>query len=191
MFGFFKPDAGSTDDFEREALPLMPDVYRVAVWLTRDVSEAEDLTQETFAQAFKSFHGYERGTNCKAWLMTILHHANSKRLRLKLRLQLVEDPEEKIAATLAFEPPIPQGITDEEILASLRKVPEQFRQIVLLADVEDLTYKEVSDIMKIPLGTVMSRLHRGRKLLRLELAETARGYGIGLAQNAANKAAEN
>lgn len=187
MFGFFDQAKDIYDDFEREALPLMQDIYRVAFWLSRDQSEAEDLTQETFTQAYKSFHRYEKGTNCKAWMMTILHHTNIKRLRKKTRIKTIEDPEEQIAATIAFEPSIPQNITDEDVLEALKRVPAQFRNVVLMADVEEFAYKEVAQILEIPIGTVMSRLHRGRKLLRIELAAYARAYGIGRRRPAAEK----
>jgi RNA polymerase sigma-70 factor, ECF subfamily len=180
MFGFGKTTAKDNwGNFEREALPHSEDLYRVAMWMVRDVEEAQDLTQETLMQALKSFHRYETGTNCKAWLMTIMYHLNSKR-RMKLgRLHLVEDTEERIAETIAFEPQLPQSITDEEVLEALKKVPRQFSQVVVLADVEDFAYKEISQILDVPIGTVMSRLHRGRKLLRLELANYARNYGFG------------
>jgi RNA polymerase sigma-70 factor (ECF subfamily) len=167
------------ENFETEALPHAEDLYRVAMWLVRDIEEAQDLTQETLMQALKSFHRYEMGTNCKAWLMTIMAHLNSKR-KMKLgRLQLVEDTEERIAETVAFEPSIPQNITDSEVLEALKRVPSQFSQVVVLADVEDFAYKEISQILNVPIGTVMSRLHRGRKLLRAELANYARNFGIG------------
>lgn len=180
MFGFGKNTAKENwENFEREALPFSDDLYRVAMWMVRDVEEAQDLTQETLMQALKSFHRYEMGTNCKAWLMTIMSHLNSKR-RMKLgRLQLVEDTEERIAETIAFEPSIPQNITDEDVLEALKKVPQQFSQVVVLADVEEFAYKEISHILDVPIGTVMSRLHRGRKLLRVELANYARNYGFG------------
>lgn len=180
MFGFGKSKTEIYDDFEREAMPLMPDIYRVAMWMTRDVSEAEDLTQETYVQAFKSFHRYELGTNCKAWIIKIMHHLNSKRLRKLNRLQLVEDPEEKIAETIAFEPSIPQNITEKEVLEALKKIPQQFSQVVVLADVEEFAYREISQILDVPIGTVMSRLHRGRKLLRIELTEYAKTFGFGI-----------
>lgn len=178
MFGFFRPKYDGLNGFESEAIPHLDDVYRVALWLSRNVAEAEDLTQETFVQAFKSFDSYESGTNCKAWLMTILHRTNSKRLRKLTRLRIVEDVDEMIAATIAFEPPIPQTITDEDILNALRRLPDQFRNVVVMADVEDFAYKEVAQILGVPIGTVMSRLHRGRKMLRLELAShpIAAGY---------------
>lgn len=170
MFGLFRPKHDTLDEFEIEAMPFLEDVYRVALWLSRDATEAEDLTQETFTQAYKSFHRFENGTNCKAWLMTILHHTNAKRLRKLSRLRTVEDVDEQIAATVAFEPPISQNITDEDILGALKRMPDQFRHVVVMTDVEDFSYKEVAEILGIPIGTVMSRLHRGRKLLRVELA---------------------
>lgn len=180
MFGFNKTAAENNwENFEQEALPHSEDLYRVAMWLVRDIEEAQDLTQETLMQGLRSFHRYEVGTNCKAWLIRIMYHLNSKR-KMKLgRLQLVEDTEERIAETIAFEPSIPQNITDEEVLEALKRVPLQFSQVVVLADVEDFAYKEISQILDVPIGTVMSRLHRGRKLLRIELANYARNFGIG------------
>ena len=110
--------------------------------------------------------------------MTILYHLNSKRRRKLGKLKLVEDTEEQIAESVAFEPSIPQNITDEEILRALRKIPENFRNVVVLTDVEDFSYKEVSELFQIPIGTVMSRLHRGRRLLRQQLTDYARKMGI-------------
>ncbi|MCY7345270.1 MAG: RNA polymerase sigma factor [Pyrinomonadaceae bacterium] len=178
MFGIGREREKEWATFEAEALPLMADVFRVAKYLVRDVSEAEDLTQETFAQALKSFHRYTPDTNCRAWLVTILYHLNSKR-RYKLgRLKIVEDAEEQIAQTVAFEPPIPERLTDEEILQALERIPKQFREVVLLTDVEEFSYKEVAELLQTPIGTVMSRLHRGRRLLRQQLTEYARTFGI-------------
>lgn len=166
------------NEFETVAMPYMPEVYRVAMYLTRNKDEAEDLVQETFFQALQSFHRFEIGTNCRAWLVTILYHMNSKRIRSLSKLQLVSDSEETIAETLAFEQPTPQGLTDKEILQAIEKIPRPFQVVVLLCDVEEFTYKEIADVLDIPIGTVMSRLHRGRKLLRAELAVIAREYGI-------------
>ncbi len=182
MFGFEKKQ--NWDQFEQEAMPHMADVYRVAYWLTRNQTEAEDLTQETFSQALKSFHNYELGTNCKAWLMTIMYHTNSKRLKKLNRLQLVNDTEERIAETIAFEPSVPQNLTDVDVIAAMKKVPKNFAEVVVLADVEGFAYKEVSAILNIPIGTVMSRLSRGRKVLRIELSEYARNYGFDVDQKA-------
>lgn len=181
MFGFDKTNLRDNwGNFEKEVMPFSEDLYRMAMWLVRDIEEAQDLTQETLIQALKSFHRYELGTNCKAWLMTIMSHLNSKR-KMKLgRLQLVEDTEERIAETIAFEPPIPQKISDEDVLEALKRIPQQFSQVVVLADVEEFAYKEISQILSIPVGTVMSRLHRGRKLLRVELVNYAGTFGIGL-----------
>jgi RNA polymerase sigma-70 factor, ECF subfamily len=187
MLGFGKSKTENWSDFEHEALPLMADVYRVAMWLVRDATEAEDLTQETFTQAFRSFHNYEIGTNCKAWLITILHNLNYKRLRKINRLQLVEDVDEQIAQTIAFEAPIPQHLDDQEILEALKRIPKQYSQVVVLADVEEFAYKEISRILDVPIGTVMSRLSRGRKLLRGELAVYAQKFGINLEKKTGEK----
>ena len=178
MFGFGHEREKEWAAFEAEALPLMPDVYRIAYWLARDRETAEDLTQETFAEALKSFHRYAQSTNCRAWLVTILYRVNGKR-RMKLgQLKLVEDTEEQIAQTVAFEPPIPQSLTDDDILQAVERIPAKFSQVVLLADVEEFSYKEVADLLQIPIGTVMSRLHRGRRLLRQELTAHAAKFGI-------------
>ena len=165
-------------DFENEAMPYSADLFRVAMFLKRNRDVAEDLVQETMMQALKSFHRYEKGTNCKAWLTTIMYHTHYKQLRKQTNLHLVADTEEKIAETVQFEAPIPQQLTDEDVLQALKKVPETFREIVLLCDVEGFAYKEIASVLDIPIGTVMSRLHRGRKILRGELAVYARNYGI-------------
>lgn len=178
MFGIGREQQKQWTTFETEALPLMADVFRVAKWLARDTSEAEDLTQETFAQALQSFHRYTPDTNCRAWLVTILYHLNSKRRRKLGQLKLVEDTEEQIANTIAFEPPIPQHLTDEEILLALERIPQQFRDVVVLTDVEEFSYREVAELLQTPIGTVMSRLHRGRRLLRQQLTDYARKMGL-------------
>ncbi|MGH9838572.1 MAG: sigma-70 family RNA polymerase sigma factor [Blastocatellia bacterium] len=164
--------------FEAEAMPYLGELFRVAMWLTHDRAEAEDLVQETFTQALESFHRYEQGTNCRAWLVKIMYHMRSNRRRASARLQLVSDIDERIAETVAFEPPTPQGITEEEVLRALKCLPQQYLEVVVLSDVEDLTYKEIAEALLIPVGTVMSRLHRGRKLLRMELANYANSHGI-------------
>ena len=168
----------SWQDFENEAMPFSADLFRVAMFLKRERDAAEDLVQETMMQALKSFHRYEKGTNCKAWLTTIMYHTHYKQLRKQTNLHLVADTEEKIAETLQFEAPIPQHLTDEDVIEALKKVPETFREVVLLCDVEGFAYKEIASLLDVPIGTVMSRLHRGRKVLRGELAVYARNYGI-------------
>ncbi|CAN5467643.1 sigma-70 family RNA polymerase sigma factor [soil metagenome] len=165
-------------DFEQEAMPHAADLFRVAMFLKRERDAAEDLVQETMMQALKSFHRYEKGTNCKAWLTTIMYHTHYKQLRKQTNLRLVVDTEERIAETVQFEAPIPQQLTDEDVLQALKKVPETFREVVLLCDVEGFAYKEIASFLDVPIGTVMSRLHRGRKVLRGELTVYARNYGI-------------
>ncbi len=150
-------------------MPHVDRLFRLAMWWERDRREAEDLVQDTLVQALQSFHRFATGTNCRAWLITILHHVRSNRRRTKLRLLTVEDPDDRIAETVPFVPPVPQHLTDEDIVAALRGIPEAYRDIILLSDVEELTYKEIAAALKIPIGTVMSRLHRGRTVLRRHL----------------------
>jgi RNA polymerase sigma-70 factor (ECF subfamily) len=180
MFGIARKRVeGQWTTFESEALPHMESLFRVAMWLVRDRAEAEDLVQETFTQALGSFHRFKQGTNCRAWLITIMYHMNSKRRRDKTRFQLVDDSEERIAETVAFEAPTPQGLTEEEVLQALERLPRNFQEVVVLSDVEEMTYKEVAAVLTIPIGTVMSRLARGRKLLRAELSVYANAHGFG------------
>ncbi len=165
-------------DFESEAMPFMADLFRVALWQTRDKTAAEDLVQETLFQAMRSFHRYELGTNCRAWLMTIMHNLNLKRLQKLGRMKLVDDPEDKLMETIPFEPSIPESLTDDEVIIALKRVPDPFRDVIVLSDVEEFSYKEIAEILGVPIGTVMSRLYRGRKVLRQELAAYARGRGF-------------
>ena len=163
-------------------MPHADRLFRLAMWLERDRREAEDLVQDTLIQALKSFHRYTIGSNCKAWLVTILHHVRSNRHRANRRVPLVEDADDRIAETVPFVPAVPTVITDEDLLIALRGITEHYQNIILLCDVEDLTYKEIAAALKIPIGTVMSRLHRGRALLRQKLAATdafARSEGTG------------
>jgi len=164
--------------FEREALPHLDRLYRLAMWFVRDRTEAEDLVQETMVQALQSFHRFQSGTNCRAWLTTILQHVRSNRQRSRRRSPLVEDPDDRIGQTTPFVPSIPQGLTDEEILAALARIPPHFQEVILLSDVEEFTYKEIAEALSIPLGTVMSRLHRGRAQLRAELDGLAPVRGV-------------
>jgi RNA polymerase sigma-70 factor (ECF subfamily) len=164
--------------FEREALPHVDRLYRLAMWFVRNRTEAEDLVQETMVQALQSFHRFQPGTNCRAWLTTILQHVRSSRQRSRMRSPLVEDPDDRIGQAAPFVPPIPQGLTDEEILAALARIPPHFQEVILLCDVEEFTYKEIAEALSIPLGTVMSRLHRGRAQLRTELDGLAPVRGL-------------
>ncbi len=156
--------------FEAEVLPHVDRLFRLAMWFERNRAEAEDLVQETMMQALQSFHRFQPGTNCRAWLTTILQNVRNNRRRARNRSPLVDDPEDRIGQAVPFVPPVPEQLTDEEILAALARIPAQFQEVILLSDVQQLTYKEIADALDIPLGTVMSRLHRGRGLLRGELA---------------------
>lgn len=159
--------------FEAEALPHLPRLFRLAMWLERNRSEAEDLVQETLMQALQSFHRFTPGTNCRAWLVTILYHVRSNRFRARARLTLVPDENHFIAETVPIAPPVPDRLTDEEMLGALHGLPEAHQQLILLCDIEELTYREAAEALSIPIGTVMSRLHRARSLLRQALAHLA------------------
>ena len=187
MFGFPREKRRLEDwaSFENEALPFHADLYRLAKWLLRNQAEAEDLVQETFVEALRSFHRFEQGTNCRAWLVKIMYHLLSKRRRESNRLRVVGDVDEQIAGTV--EPAASGDLAGEEVLNALKRLPQHYQEVVILSDVEDLNYKEIADALSIPIGTVMSRLSRGRSLLRSELGNYARSLGIGIGKEAAGK----
>jgi RNA polymerase sigma-70 factor, ECF subfamily len=165
--------------FESEAMPHLSDIFRTASRLVGDRAKAEDVAQEVYLQAWKSFHRFESGTNCRAWLFKILFHCVNHQRRKWFRFPLLKETEEFLETNLTYTEPIPEHLTDEEVLAALDRIPAEFRAVVLLVDVEELAYKEAAEIAGIPIGTVMSRLSRGRKLLREQLTSVARSYGIG------------
>ncbi|HYE72152.1 MAG TPA: sigma-70 family RNA polymerase sigma factor [Blastocatellia bacterium] len=164
--------------FEAAALPHLNDLYRAARHTLGNAAEAEDIVQETFLQAWKSFHRFEVGTNCRAWLFKILFHVIHHNRRKWRNWKWNSESDELVMETLVYEPPIPQDICDEDVLAALERVPQSFREVILLADVEEFSYKEIAAMLEIPIGTVMSRLNRGRKMLRAELADYATSCGI-------------
>ena len=170
-------------EFESLAMPLLADLYRTARFMTRDPSEAEDLVQETYLEGWKSFHRFEPGTNFRAWLFAILfhrvHHFRRRQVK-ESRIEAFENPSD--ADMVMASEPVPQEISDEDILSAIEKLPLEFREVVVMADVHEFSYRETAEALSIPLGTVMSRLSRGRRLLRQELAEVARRYGIGLGE---------
>jgi RNA polymerase sigma-70 factor, ECF subfamily len=161
--------------FETEAMPHVDRLFRHAMWLARDRAEAEDLVQETLVQAIQSFHRFTPGTNCRAWLVSILQHVRSNRQRKQGRLVIDSALEERVANVVPFVPPIPDRVTDEDMLRALQQIPPPHQEVILLCDVEEMTYKEIAAALDIPIGTVMSRLHRGRELLRTELARRGAG----------------
>jgi RNA polymerase sigma-70 factor (ECF subfamily) len=178
--------------FAAEALEYMPALYSAALRMTRNPADAEDLVQETYLRAYRGFAGFEPGTNLRAWLYRILTNTYINSYRAKQRrpderqLDDVEDlylyrrlgaVEEAMAARSA-EDELMDLFTDEEVKAALDSLPEQFRIAVYLADVEGFSYKEIADILDIPIGTVMSRLHRGRKAMQRELYEYAVTRGL-------------
>jgi RNA polymerase sigma-70 factor (ECF subfamily) len=169
--------------FETEAMQHINDLYRTALRLTRDTAEADDLVQETYMQAWKSFGRYEPGTNCRAWLYKILfnkfdHHRRKKYTQAKY----FQEADEFVFTNSAYSPSVPDHLTDTEIIAALDKLRDHYRSVVLLADVHDFDYKEVAQILDIPIGTVMSRLNRARTQLKKSLARAAHGFGIKAAQ---------
>ncbi|HEX4999169.1 MAG TPA: sigma-70 family RNA polymerase sigma factor [Terriglobia bacterium] len=175
---FFRKKA-EYSDFEAVALPHLNDLYRTAVHLVRDRTEAHDLVQEAYLNAWKAFDRFEPGTNCRAWLFKILINEVRHYRRRWFTSKVVPAGEQSFEETLTFEPPIPESIQDEDVLAALDEIPREFREIVLLADVQEFAYKEIADMLGIPVGTVMSRLSRGRKQLRVKLADYASAAGIG------------
>jgi len=164
----------SLESFEAEALPHFDNLYRTAVRVIGDRQTAEDLVQETYLEAWKSFQRFEPGTNCRAWMFKILFHVIHHHRRKWFRLKFTYEDEALFEETLVYEPPIPQDITDEDMLAVLDRVPQGYRDVLLLADVQEFSYKEVADTLNIPVGTVMSRLSGGRAILRTQLTATAK-----------------
>lgn len=175
LFGY----RGPTEEFESAALPHLNDLYRTAIRVLGNRTEAEDIVQEAYLQAWKSFHRFEPGTNCKAWLFKILFHVIQHHRRKWSNSKLVRESEEMpLQDSVVYEAPVPEHVRDEDMLAALATIPFQYREIVLLADVQELSYKEVAETLGVPVGTVMSRLSRGRTLLRAKLSGIAESYGI-------------
>jgi RNA polymerase sigma-70 factor (ECF subfamily) len=175
--------------FEADALPLLPGLYSAAFRLTRNASDAEDLVQETFLRAYRGFHQFEAGTNLKAWLYRILTNTFINSYRKKQRepqTDSLDDVEDwylysKMAgqgAEPSAETSVIESLPDEDVQDALSSLPEQFRIAVLLADVEGFSYKEIAEITGVPIGTVMSRLHRGRKALEKRLWDVVRERGL-------------
>jgi RNA polymerase sigma-70 factor (ECF subfamily) len=165
-------------EFESVALPHLHDLFRTAARLLGDSVRADDVVQDVYLVAWKTFDTFEKGTNCRAWLFRILFHKLRHYRRKWLNPREVQNPEEVMAEIMAATPLAP-GLTDEEVLAALAAVSEEHRAVVLLVDVEEFSYKDAAEILGIPVGTVMSRLSRARGMLRERLACLAGEHGIG------------
>ncbi len=167
------------DVFEKEAMAHLNDLYRTAARLVMSQSDAEDLVQETFMQAWKSFDRYQAGTNCRAWLYKILFNKVDHYRRKKYtQAKYLQEADEETFSNAAYAAPVSEHLTDEAITRALDKLPDHYREVVLLTDVHEFSYKEAADILRIPIGTVMSRLNRARTQLRSSLSGVAKEYGI-------------
>ena len=178
--------------FAELAMPYMDQLYSAALRLTRNPSDAEDLVQETYLRAYRGFHTFEEGTNLKAWLYRILtntfinEYRKAKRRPVEAELDDLEDlylyrrlgGADEAHAARSPETEVLEHIPEQDVKEAVESLPEQYRMAVLLADVEGFSYKEIAKILDIPIGTVMSRLHRGRKLLQQALWEFAAQRGL-------------
>jgi RNA polymerase sigma-70 factor (ECF subfamily) len=179
-------------EFAEQALPFAHQLYSAALRMTRNPSDAEDLVQETYLKGYRSFATFEAGTNLRAWLFRILTNTYINIYRARQRRPLeadladVEDfylyrrlgTLDAVLASRSAEDQMFDMFTDEEVKQALEDLPENFRLPVLLADVEGFSYKEIAEILEIPIGTVMSRLHRGRKAMQRALFDFAHARGL-------------
>ena len=184
------PVMADQQEFAKEAMQYAPQLYSAAVRMTRSRTDAEDLVQETYLRAYRGYANFTEGTNLRAWLFRILTNTFINSYRAKQRrvqetdLDDVEDLYlyKRIsgidAASRSAEDTLFELFTDDEVKNALEALPESFRMPVLLADVEDFSYKEIAEMLDIPIGTVMSRLHRGRKAMQKALLEFATERGL-------------
>jgi len=180
------------DSFEKQALPLLDQLYGGALRMTRNPQDAEDLVQETYLKAFNAFDSYKQGTNLKAWLYRIMTNTYINSYR-KAKRRPVESSADDLTDFQLYttsghdstglesaEVAALKAMPNQTVSEAMNDLPEDYRMVVYYADVVGLAYKEIAEVMDTPLGTVMSRLHRGRKLLRKALKDVAREQGIGL-----------
>ncbi len=177
--------------FTELTTPFMSQLYAAALRMTRNPSDAEDLVQETYLRAYRGFDSFQEGTNLKAWLYRILTNNFINTYRSKKRRPTESDLDgtedwaiyqrvgglEAVAANATPEAEVLDAMPDETVKAALESLPEQFRMAVILCDIEEFSYKEIAEILDVPIGTVMSRIHRGRKLLQKRLWERAAELG--------------
>jgi RNA polymerase sigma-70 factor (ECF subfamily) len=176
--------APKREEFEREALVHLDTLFNVALRLTGNASDAEDLVQDTVAKAYRAWDKYEPGTNCRAWLVTILRNTFINQFRRESRRpsQVQFDSVEDINVFESVQDKDPEGsfyhsIVDDEVKRAIQDLPEEFRLPVVLSDVEGMSYAEIAEILELPVGTVKSRLFRGRRRLQQRLYEYALEMG--------------
>jgi RNA polymerase sigma-70 factor, ECF subfamily len=183
-----QPSGITAWDFDSQAMPYLDSLYNTAYRMTRSAEDAEDLVQETFFKAYKYYDKFEEGTNLKAWLFKILKNTfinNYRKRKLEPRsvdFAEIEDSFERIVRRDNTGQPDPEaeyfhGLLDDDVKKALDSLPYDYRMVVILADLEDFSYKEIAEILDCPVGTVMSRLYRGRKLLEKALLKYARQHG--------------
>lgn len=183
-----KEEFKKQEDFQNEMIPHLDSLYSYAIKLTSDHSDAEDLVQDTIVKAYRFFNSYEKGTNAKAWLYRILKNSYINNYRKKSKQPHQVDYDEvstyyetvrsEQSDTTDMEDILYRGLLDDQVTRALHRLPEDFRTVVVLCDIEGFTYEEIANMLDVPIGTIRSRLHRGRNLLRDELEEYAgkRGY---------------
>lgn len=183
-----KQELAKQKDFNEEIIPHLDALYNFGLRLTADPNDAEDLVQDTIVKAYRFFSSYEKGTNAKAWLFRILKNSYINNYRKKSKKPQEVDYDEvatfyetiraERTETSDLEDKMFRELIDDDISKALDEIPEDFRTVVLLCDVEDFTYEEIANMLDVPIGTIRSRLHRGRNLLKAQLMEYAgkRGY---------------
>ncbi len=184
-------------EFQKEAVVHLNSLYNYALHLTMNPSDAEDLVQETYLKAYRFFNSFERGTNCKAWLIKILKNNYINRFRKnskepgKVDYDLIKDFYHSIKDiqndTSEAESDYFHSLLHEEVYQALHSLPEEFREVIQLCDIDGFTYEEIANMVESPIGTVRSRLYRGRKLLREQLEGYAKKYGINTDNNHNNQ----
>jgi RNA polymerase sigma-70 factor (ECF subfamily) len=182
MFGL-RQKRDERREFEELALPHLDSLYGTALRLTHNEKDAEDLVQDTILRAFRFFHRFERGTNVKAWLFKILTNTFANKYRKRQRERTILDEVQTQAELNEAGLPDPEAalaarLVSDQVKEALESVPEEFRLAVILADLEDFSYREIAEIVDCPIGTVMSRIYRGRRILQRKLLAYAREAGV-------------